>query len=266
MSRIETLTFAYPEGDRTKTVYVYLPDISPKQSPKMPLLIMHDGHNLFFPETSAFGETWKAKETLDELAKKEGTKLIVAGIAEPSYERFHQYSPFVSKLGVKFLPGIGDETAGGKGDTYLSWVVQTIIPYFQSHYAIDSDNLFMAGSSMGGFISLYAAYRYPGLFAKVGVFSPAMWFAEGDMLSYIETHHRPFPGIYLDIGTSETSNPNNPDFPHIYLSGAKRLFRLLKKLGTTDLLYVEEADATHSENAWARRFPKFCEWLLTPRK
>lgn len=262
MSRLITHLFCGYKSGELKTVTLFLPDKPDQPETKLPLLVMHDGHNLFFPEQSAFGETWKVRECLEELERTTGKKLILAGIACPSISRYDDYSPFLADCDPQLLGFVSTKPVGGQGDLYLDWINQKVIPNICANYPIDPARIFMAGSSMGGFISLYAGYRSPNIYRKVGAFSPALWFAEKAMTEFIEKSHNPKIGIYLDVGTNESSNPQVPNFPEIYLSGARRLYQLLKRLGTDNLLYLEEVGGIHAETAWARRFPKFCQWLL----
>ncbi|MDD3112900.1 MAG: alpha/beta hydrolase-fold protein [Candidatus Izemoplasmatales bacterium] len=266
MSHIEVYQFPFDGENQSKTVSFYLPENWDCANKTIPLLVMHDGHNLFFKSQSAFGETWKVKETLDELYQTTNQQLFVIGIAAPSIARFDEYSPFPLSCDPRYLSFQPDHLPGGKGNDYLKWIRLVILPFFLSKYPIDSKRIYMAGSSMGGFISLYAGYKYPNVFSKIGVFSPALWFADNAMISFIDKNHNRNTGIYLDIGTNETSNPQVSDFPDIYLSKARQLYQLLKRKNTANLCYVEEAGGTHSEIAWARRFPRFCQWLFESNK
>jgi len=53
----------------------------------------------------------------------------------------------------------------------------TLKPYIDKNYRTlaDKQNTFIAGSSMGGLISMYAVLKYPKVFGGAGVFSPAFW-------------------------------------------------------------------------------------------
>lgn len=52
-------------------------------------------------------------------------------------------------------------------------LVTSLMPYINSHYSViaDRDHTAIAGNSMGGRNSLYAAYTYPDIFGYVGAFS-----------------------------------------------------------------------------------------------
>jgi predicted alpha/beta superfamily hydrolase len=115
---------------------------------------------------------------------------------------------------------------------------------------------------MGAYLSLYAGFLHPGTFARIGVFSPALWFAEASMLEFLANRKEPYPDVWLDVGTDETSDETDPGFPRIYLSGARRIRDLLTDKGVRNLAYREIPGAVHSETAWAARFPDFVHWLF----
>jgi len=246
-----------PQLKSRKKIYICLPD---KKPDLCPVLFMHDGHNLFFPEDSFSGKTWRVRETLDEIRERTGRTLAIVGISADE-NRFDEYSPWKADDFYAYAdPGWGNHP-GGKGDLYLDWLANDLMPLILEKYGPFGPNM-MAGSSMGGFISLYAGYKFRGLFSKIGVFSPALWFNERKMTEFIEANFDPDLGVYLSIGKKEGGSRKRTDFPEIYLDGARNLRDLLKKLGTSDLCYVEDRNGLHSETSWARRFPGFVEWAL----
>ena len=115
----------------------------------------------------------------------------------------------------------------------------------------------IAGSSLGGLISLYGLYRYADVFGAAGVQSPALWFADGAMLRFVEDQANLAVGrVYLDIGTEEGSRA---------LQDVRRLRELLIAAGHMDgrdLSYVEEEGGEHDEEAWGRRFRAAIPFLL----
>jgi predicted alpha/beta superfamily hydrolase len=124
--------------------------------------------------------------------------------------------------------------------------------------APDREHTGIAGSSLGGLISLYAFFRHPTVFGFAGVLSPSLWLTEAKMFEYID--RSPFvPGkLYLDVGDQEGER---------HVSKALKLLDLLKSKGYkqgVDLMWVEEEHGWHHESAWARRFRDALPFLLPP--
>jgi predicted alpha/beta superfamily hydrolase len=249
--------------NREKNMHIFLPSGYSAFSGGYPVLYMHDGHNLFDPSTSAFGAVWKVGETLDRMEKATGKACIVVGIDCPSPTRYDEYSPWPNPRMRDFHPSFPEtRPVGGEGAAYVDWILQELKPDIDRRFRTEPSLTWMAGSSMGGLISLFAGFRHPEILSKIGVFSPAAWFAETELLKYLENLPYPDLGVYLDIGTAETSDAARPDFPEIYLSGARRIRKILEQNGQKNFWYREIPGGIHHETAWADRFPDFVGWLM----
>jgi predicted alpha/beta superfamily hydrolase len=213
---------------------------------------MHDGQNLFDPATSFAGD-WGLVGTLNELGA-EGVEAIVVGIPNRGRRRRSEYSPFRDLL-----------HGGGGGERYLGFLVETVKPLVDASFRTrpERTHTVIAGSSLGGLISLYALYRHAGIFGAASVQSPALWFARRAIFRYLERHRGPPAGgarIHLDVGSEEGVET---------LADARRLRDVLVSAGYVagrDLSYVEEAGAGHTEAAWGRRFREALPFLLGKRE
>ena len=157
--------FLIPGLNRERTVRIYLPPGYEQGTRRYPVLYMHDGQNLFDDATAYAGE-WGIDETLNELAKSRGLELIVVGIDNGGAERIHELNAWDN-------PQFGK----GEGEQYTAFIVEVLKPWIDQHYRTRPDRRHTAimGSSMGGLISSYAISRYPQVFGKAGIFSPAYW-------------------------------------------------------------------------------------------
>ncbi|HDJ8098077.1 TPA: alpha/beta hydrolase, partial [Escherichia coli] len=138
------------------------------------------------------------------------------------------------------------------------FIVNTLKNYIDSNFRTfpDRNNTAIAGSSMGAYISLFAAILRQDVFSKVGVFSPALWFNDSAMLNFIQENNIVEDlTVYLDVGTQETSGMRE-DFPEVYISGAEKLCVSLRKQRNVTIDYHLWGGDTHSESAWAKRFPE----------
>lgn len=235
-----------PQLGNRRDILVYLPPSYNTSQRRYPVIYMHDGQNLFDRATS-FGEEWEVDQTL-EAASRDGLEAIVVGIPNLGEERLNEYSPWVDRR----------HKQGGRGNDYLDFIIHTLKPLIDRDFRTmpGRDSTGIAGSSMGGLISLYAFFKHPQTFGFAGVMSPALWFAGGSIFPFIK--ERPFvPGrLYLDVGTSEGSEE---------LHDVRRLKELLAQKGYRtgrDLLYVVEMGGQHNERAWARRLRRELHFLL----
>ena len=199
---------------------------------------MHDGQNLFDEQGSFSGE-WGVDETLDSAR----AQMIVVGINNGGNKRFAEYSPYD-------VPGYGK----GEGDLYLDFLLQTLRPYINKHFRTRRQRKYnyIAGSSMGGLISMYAVLRDSKRWGGAGVFSPAFWVAKEPMLAQKKADR--FKGkIYLHGGGQE-----GPQMVPDML----KYFEVLRKQKKIRLQTVIRAEGRHNEAAWRKEFPQFYQFLV----
>src|SRR4051794_39552909 len=78
-----------------RDLIVYLPPAYEHSSERYPVLYLHDGQNLFDPETAYVrGMDWKVDETADALIRAgEIAPLIIVGIFNTGEHRIEEYTP-----------------------------------------------------------------------------------------------------------------------------------------------------------------------------
>ena len=111
------------------------------------------------------------------------------------------------------------------------------------------------GSSMGGLISTYAINRYPQVFGKAGIFSPAYWLAP-QVFTATEAHPPPpEERIYFYAGGSEGET---------MVPEQHRMVALLRRSGVPPKNLVERVNPVgrHNEGAWRAEFPRAVLWLF----
>jgi predicted alpha/beta superfamily hydrolase len=241
-----------PQLNNDRSLIVYLPPGYAGGSERYPVLYMHDGQNLFDARTSFAGVEWGVDETAERLIQAgQLRRLIIVGIFNNA-DRMGEYTPF--KEGER----------GGEGDAYLAFIVETVKPFIDRTYRTQPgrDTTAIAGSSLGGLISLYAAYKYPDVFGAAGVVSPALGWANQAVPEYVRTHKpTQAPRIWLDMGTEEWPEGKAADGTPLALEWCRALVKTFADQGMRaerDFHYDEVAGAKHNEAAWAQR----CDRLL----
>lgn len=234
--------FKMPQLNRSRRIWIYLPPGYGKTKKKYPVLYMHDGQNLFDEFTSGFGE-WGIDECLDSLSRQGVKESIVVGI-DNGPQRMSEYNPY------EFKPyGVGE------GDKYVDFIVNTLKPYIDKNYRTlaNKKNTFVAGSSMGGLISMYAVMRYPKIFGGAGIFSPAFWTAPGLENEITKTAPSIRSKLFFYAGGKE-SDRMIPDM--------KRIEENIRSASSSKILERIDPDARHNEPAWRKYFPEFYRWIM----
>lgn len=241
------------------------------------VLYMHDGQNLFDSQTAYGGVEWRIDEVMDSLLRlKKIRPCIVVGIWN-STRRLEEYLPNKPIVygGDTLMKLIHQRKADFESlsDNYLTFIVQELKPYIDKNYRTNPDckHTYIAGSSMGGLISLYAAMEYPDVFSAAACISthwPVIYdtyntvFTEA-MMSYMsqrfsETALR--PKLYFDYGTETLDRFYEP---------CQRMmddFLLQNHYDFTNWVTRRFKGAAHNESSWSKRAAIFLEYILKKRK
>ncbi|OON65800.1 alpha/beta hydrolase-fold protein [Hymenobacter sp. CRA2] len=248
--QVISTAFQMPQLGRTRRVWVYLPADYASSGRRYPVLYLHDGQNVFDQCTSFSGE-WGVDEALSQLQQQGQDPIgcVVVAIDNDGAQRLNEYSPWNN-------PQYG----GGQGDQYVEFLVQTLKPYIDAHYRTLPDrlNTGIGGSSMGGLISLYTALKYPAVFGRAAIFSPAFWFAEADLKNYLHQHRAAAaqPTRFYFVAGAQESQTMVP------LMAAVRDSLQRAGYAATDLSYQTRTDGQHAEWFWRREFPAAYQWLF----
>ena len=236
-----------PELQNYRDIIVAVPPSYESETRSYPLVVMHDGQNLFDPDTSYVG-AWGMIGVLRDLAVR-GIEVVIAGVANTGPFRRYEYSPFRDP-----------KHGGGDGDRYLSFIIDQVIPRVESQFRVEPTALgrSIAGSSMGGLVSLYALWKHPDAFGAAAALSPSVWFADEAILDFVKERHAPRGRLWLDTGTEEGE---------LMLESVRRLRDAIVEGGLTEgprFEYVEDEGAIHHEEHWGRRMRRVLPFLVGP--
>lgn len=232
-------------GDK-RTAYVYLPRGYGGET-RYPVMYMFDGHNLFTDREATFGKCWGMEEFLDD----NSVPLIVAAVEcnHSGNSRLSEYSP------VSF--NFRGERIIGRGKKYMDWLTGVFKSHIDGNYSTlpDRAHTYIAGSSMGGLMTMYALAKYNKYFCGGAALSPSLWVGGGEIPSFIESgRYGKDTVLYTDYGSKEFIN-------HAL---QKRLFcnaySALVEKGVNVTARVVP-DGFHSEASWEKCIPVFLRVL-----
>lgn len=239
--RIIDTAFNIPQLKTKRAVRIYLPQGYTSNKQTYPVLYMHDGQNLFDEALNPFGE-WGVDEYLDSAKKK----CIVVAIDHGGKTRMTEYNPYTNERFGK-----------GTGSAYTTFIVNTLKPYIDKKFRTKKTaaHTFVAGSSMGGLISFYAALKYPNVFGRAGIISPAFWINYKEVEAEIkQSKKRTGQRLFIYAGQMESENLLQ-EVIGIFNQYNNRLVGNPVKLSFKAL-------GKHNEQSWRMIMPEFFEWLL----
>lgn len=244
-----------------RPLVVYLPPgYAGEKTRRYPVLYMHDGQNVFDAATAAFGVAWDAGTTADRLIAAERlTPLVIVAIYNNA-DRMNEYA-------VDRDPAAQQ---GGRGDLYGRFVLEEVKPFIDAQYRTlpGRATTAVAGSSMGGLVSLTMARDHADKFALCAALSPSLWWRKGQLLHELESDRAWLRRLrfWVDVGTREGPRRGA-------LSPLIQRTRLLVQhfdaaglLPGRDYYYQEVAAGEHNEAAWAARFDKVLLYFFGQRK
>jgi predicted alpha/beta superfamily hydrolase len=248
--------FDSPGEGRSRTVRIYTPDAyewEPER--RFGVLYMNDGQNVFAHPDSAVYDTWCANWAIEQVAAEGATEPWIIVAVDHGEDRFTEYSPWDEpRLNVK-----------GRGEQYVSFIADVLKPYIDSHYRTRTDAVRtgIMGSSLGGLISLYAGWRRPEVFGRIGAVSPTVMWSVGRLFDAWTEHTHHWSRIYIDVGAHERIYQQH--VPLDYAEFVQKFHAQLHSLGYADheLTLFVDPDGVHHESSWMRRLPQAFRWLLS---
>ena len=229
------------EHDRDVIVW-FPPGYEARPTKRYPVLYMHDGRQVFDPGTSTWGKDWQVDEIAQEMILNGELEPFIVVAADCTEARRDEYSP------------------SRKGDDYLRFLLEELKPMADAAWRTDPGRTYVAGSSMGGLISFYAAWKHRNVFAGAACLSPAFVERYGHecfQMVKADREHLPDLKLFLSCGGAKGLESE-------LLDGTLKMADLLKSVGYPEknMTVRIESWAEHNEEAWARMTPHWLRFLF----
>ena len=237
----------------TRRAYLYLPACYDEQpDARFPVMYMFDGHNVFFDEDATYGQSWGMADYMD----KTDTPLIIAAVeCNPvGNNRLEEYCPFTCED-----PSLG--RIRGRGRATMEWFIRDFKPMIDANLRTlpDRANTLIAGSSMGGLMSLYGVTAHNETFSRAACLSPSVRFSFTEMKADIKKAKlAPGTRVYISWGEREG---NGRHALAQYTGKALEVTNLLTARGATVYPYCQ-LDGRHCEADWRRQLGRCFTFLF----
>ena len=180
-----------------------------------------------------YSDSWGVAETVAELEKRgEEPGLIVVIYAQLP----------------EFTPWVNDEFAGtGQADAFLKSFVEDFKPKFEQKYAISSRESAcnIMGADVAGLFAFYATIKYPTLFGRCVMFSPAFWYNSAELRDFIAQITPTFTNtFFLFVQTSADTDWTTEEIAYYYNW-------INNNVG---IAYVYEVEGDHDDRTWGTMF------------
>lgn len=222
-----------------RMIRVLLPKNYHQGLKEYPVLYMHDGQNAFNDDEAIGGHSLK----LEDFIGDHKIELIVVAIDQNSQERLNEYCPWKNGAYSRKLLGKTDPT-GGKGKEYVDFIVHELKPLIDEKYRTIMGRSFMAGISLGGLISTYAACAYPHIFRNIAVLSSAFFRNQEEIEKLLwNSDLSQLERFYLDAGTNESKNDQSVS--EGFLESNQAIYEILKNKNVNVKFKIIEGGQHH---------------------
>lgn len=200
-----------------------------------PICLMHDGHNLFFPEEAFAGQTWEVARTLELLDKMNSIEACIVVALYPN-DRFKDYTE----------PGC---------ERFAQFIKGTLMPNLEENFRIleGPEHRAVMGSSLGGLVSFYLAWHHPDAFGRAACLSSTFGY-DNKLFAEVDAGEKRPIKVYLDSGWPGDNFAETQAMAHKMIAIGYELGR--------DLHYLAVPEAEHNETAWAQRLHLPFQFLL----
>ena len=241
-----------------RTVHITL--IYPKKNNSLNLIIFNDGQDF---------ESLKIKQWISSLMDDNKISPILCVGIHANNERLQEYGT-ASQADYK--------NRGNKAHHHANFVLKELLPFLENSYSLSSKNRVMAGFSLGGLSAMDIAWNHPKVFAKVGVFSGALWWrqkAEED--GYTDENDRIMHNIvrkgeyhknqqfWFEAGTNDETSDRNHNGIIDAIDDTLDLMKELEKHGykkNKDIVYRQVEGGEHNQQTWSSVMPEFLTWAF----
>lgn len=238
------VSFSFPAFRDGRQCWVYLPPSYAQSDRRYPVLYLNDGETAFDDEYGMH-----VSRICEDLIRRGEIEPIIVVAIESGGQRILDYTPWPVAAYSYFGPN-------GGGDFYIRAIRDTLKPEVDRRFRTlpDPGNTAISGSSVGGLISVYAAYAYDSTFGKVGAFSPSYWWT--GFHSFVESSGRPalLKRFYQDTGYPADNWIGQME--EIVLSQGFVL--------GLNFMSVSAEGGEHSNASWEHRFPEMLRFIFPP--
>lgn len=250
----------YPPADGVRRLHIYLPQGYDSSGERYPVMYMFDGHNLFFDDHATYGKSWGLFDFLNAWEKP----VIVVGMecCHEGQGRLDEYGPYPAKIVGHQIDPMGEQT--------FRWIIDDVKPWVDTNFRTwpHREATGIAGSSMGGIMSLYGVIVHNDVFGKAACLASFVRRYERMLMRDLRVRGiQADTRIYLSWGEDENGRVPAGADPTTESPEAKATARLtaaLERYGARTYTYFQ-AGGRHCEASWEQQNGRWLDFLWLDR-
>lgn len=187
----------YMYSNESEVMYrltIYTPPTYTLDTTNYPLLVLTDGFYALNMASSIF-DLMAVFNSIEEA--------VIVGIDYPETDHVRLQRNRVRDM---FPVAVDGWEPSGKADSFVNFIQNQLLPFLNNNFRINGDKCFY-GHSAGGVLASYMLIKYPELFNRYIIGSPAYWWANAAIISALdekeELNLNQTTHIYTFMGSSE---------------------------------------------------------------
>lgn len=158
--------------------------------------------------------------------------------------------------------GRGGMMGAGWGANFTNDLLNTIIPYIESHYSVytDAEHRALAGLSMGGMQTRSIALPHIDTFSSIGIFSGGNIMPEH--ITDLDAFKKQVNVVFMSFGSGESSAPRGGGTTPAGPEGVRLATEALTQAGINAVCYIS-SNSAHDFTSWKRSLYYFTPLLFT---
>lgn len=95
------------------------------------------------------------------------------------------------------------EVPAGGALNFKNFIKEELMPFVQAEYAVNPEQFYLYGHSLGGLFTLWTYLTDPQLFTKFVAISPSIWWNNHELLQVQQSSNQKFPPLAIYVGGEE---------------------------------------------------------------
>ena len=255
--------------DHKKKINVWTPSSYDKNK-TYKVVIMFDAQNIFsldkvgrYTKNNDRYGGWQVDVTLENIKNRYHEDYIVLALDNSDKYRMNELMP--NEENWSYRPEVLcllDENTPNHFDNFINFIMETALPFVESKYQVDTNDMVICGSSCGGSASIYMGLKVPNRFKYILTFTPAIGWMDDEhcielYTKYYKAHNKA-PYIFFFQGDNEECELEQ----QLCLANTNFVSNLVKAGIPQDHIEVYyEPTAWHNEDPWRYAFNYAMEWV-----
>jgi predicted alpha/beta superfamily hydrolase len=218
------------ENNYEYEISIALPPSYNKSDNKYPVLYLLDSNQYFTAITGILSFIYEQKA---QYIIKGIPEIILVGIGYPTTKRTeiltYRSRDYTPEIDEEEYMEMADElgcdpeykpNSGGAAE-FIGFIKDTLMPYIESNYKVNTDDKTIAGHSYGGLFPSYVLFKEPTVFNRYVICSPSLWYKKGVVFGYEDEYSKKHDTLEARVFIGSGANEKN-EIRNI-LEGVRRL-------------------------------------------